>query len=200
MNEKNPSGRPLKEGDAEQEGFLKRWVRLKEASKKGIADEETAGLPPAGAAAPPAPVETAEPEASQEPPGDEDMPPLESLGEDSDYSAFMSPRVSPDLRQKALRQLFRSPKFNITDGLDDYCEDFTKWRPLGSIVTADMKYHMERKLREQLEKAAQAGKSDEATEVAKADEPAAGADADTDIDTTGEPPVQGDKPNEPGNA
>jgi len=198
MNEKNPAGRPLQEGDAEQEGFLKRWARLKEASKQGIAGEETTGLPPAGEPAPRAPVEAAEPPVSEEPPGDEDMPPLESLGEDSDYSAFMSPRVSPDLRQKALRQLFRSPKFNITDGLDDYCEDFTKWRPLGSIVTADMKYHMERKLREQLEKAAQAGKGEEGAEVVKADEPASGADADTD--TTGEPPVQGDKSNEPGNA
>ena len=206
MNEKKPDGGPQPEADAGQEGFLRRWARLKEASRQGVDAEAAAGLVPEEKPAAPAPVEAAEPPEPQAPLGDEDMPPLESLGEDSDYSAFMSPGVSPDLRQKALRQLFRSPKFNITDGLDDYCEDFTKWRPLGDIVTADMKYHMERKLREQLEKAARSGETGEPVEAAGADGPAPGAVADTDtatdtdIDTTGEPPVQGDKPNEPGNA
>ena len=200
MNEKKPAGGPPPEADADQEGFLKRWVRLKEASRKGIDAEAAAGLVPDTEPPAPAPVETAETPEPQAPLGDEDMPPLESLGEDSDYSAFMSPGVSPDLRQKALRQLFRSPKFNITDGLDDYCEDFTKWRPLGDIVTADMKYHMERKMREQLEKAARSGETGEPVEASGAGGPAPEALADTDIDTTGEPPVQGDKPNEPGNA
>ncbi|MEJ2521510.1 MAG: DUF3306 domain-containing protein, partial [Gammaproteobacteria bacterium] len=87
-----------------------------------------------------------------EPPGDEEMPPLESLGPDSDYSPFMSPRVSAELRRKALRQMFRSPKFNITDGLEVYAEDYTKFAPLGNVMTADLKFRLERKMKEQLAK------------------------------------------------
>ena len=55
---------------------------------------------------------------------DADMPPIESLGEHSDYSGFMSPRVSEELRRAALRKLFHLSRFNIRDGLDDYDDDF----------------------------------------------------------------------------
>ncbi len=81
-----------------------------------------------------------------------ELPDIESLGEDSDYSAFMAPGVDDSLRRKALRKLFSSPKFNVCDGLDDYCEDFTQWAPLGDVITADMRHHLERaaKLAEQL--------------------------------------------------
>ncbi len=73
-----------------------------------------------------------------------ELPPLESLGEDSDYSAFMGEGVPQDLRQKALK--FHSPKFNVRDGLDDYDWDFTNPEPLGDIVTAEMRYRIEREL------------------------------------------------------
>ena len=76
------------------------------------------------------------------------MPPVESLGDDDDYSAFLNPGVSEGLRAKALQRLFRSAKFNVTDGLDDYAEDYTQFAPLGDILTADMKYHMKRLLTE----------------------------------------------------
>jgi hypothetical protein len=71
------------------------------------------------------------------------MPPLESLDGNSDYSPFLSPRVSAELRRLALRKLFRSPGFNITDGLDDYDEDFTQFATLGDIVTHDMRWMRE---------------------------------------------------------
>lgn len=74
---------------------------------------------------------------------DADMPPIDSLDEDDDYSGFLSEGVSEALRQTALRRLFRSAKFNMTDGLDDYAEDFTAFAPLGDIVTADMKHRMQ---------------------------------------------------------
>ena len=74
---------------------------------------------------------------------DADMPSIESLDENSDYSGFMAPMVSEKLRQLALRKLFRLPMFNIVDGLDDYAEDYTTFEALGNIVTADMKYEME---------------------------------------------------------
>jgi hypothetical protein len=74
---------------------------------------------------------------------DADMPALEALGEDDDYSGFLSPGVSEQLRLKALRKLFTSAKFNVTDGLDDYAEDFTKFEPLGDIITSDMRHRIE---------------------------------------------------------
>jgi hypothetical protein len=76
-------------------------------------------------------------------PTDADMPPIESLTEDSDYSGFLSPKVSEALRKQAMRKLFHSPAFNICDGLDDYDGDYTKFAKLGNIVTADMKHQIE---------------------------------------------------------
>lgn len=85
-------------------------------------------------------------------PGSKPLPAIESLDERSDYSAFMSPEVGKEIRNLALRKLFRAPMFNIRDGLDDYDEDFTTFEKLGDIVTADMRHHAERKQREQAER------------------------------------------------
>ncbi|MBF2761421.1 MAG: DUF3306 domain-containing protein [Ectothiorhodospiraceae bacterium AqS1] len=74
---------------------------------------------------------------------DADMPPIESLNEHSDYSGFLSPGVSEELRRRALRKLFLSAAFNVRDGLDDYDDDFTSFEALGDMVTADMKHQME---------------------------------------------------------
>ena len=74
---------------------------------------------------------------------DEDMPPLDSLDENSDYSGFLSSGVSEALRRRALRKLFSSAVFNIPDGLDDYDDDFTSFAALGDIVTSDMKHQAE---------------------------------------------------------
>lgn len=130
--------------DAADEPFLERWSRRKAQAREEV-DEE-----------PPAPEAEAGGEFAARP--DEVVPPVElpdidSLTEDSDYSAFMAPGVDGSVRRRALRKLFSSPKFNIRDGLDDYCDDFTQWAPLGDIVTADMRYHLERaaKLAEKLE-------------------------------------------------
>ena len=76
-------------------------------------------------------------------PTDADMPPIQSLTEDSDYSGFLSPKVSETLRKQALRKLFHSTAFNICDGLDDYDGDYTTFEKLGNIITADMKHQIE---------------------------------------------------------
>lgn len=64
------------------------------------------------------------------------MPPLDSLGPESDYSGFMSPGVSDELRRLALRKLFHSPLYNITDGLDDYDDDFRSFAVLSEAFHA----------------------------------------------------------------
>jgi len=74
---------------------------------------------------------------------DADMPPLESLDEEADYSGFLSPKVSETLRQQALQQLFRGACFNVCDGLDDYAEDFTRFDKLGDLITAEWRSRLE---------------------------------------------------------
>jgi len=84
-------------------------------------------------------------------PTDKDMPPIEMLTEDSDFSGFMSPKVSEQLRRLALRKLFHGAAFNICDGLDDYDEDYTSFAKLGNVVTADIKHRIEMEARKKLE-------------------------------------------------
>jgi hypothetical protein len=81
---------------------------------------------------------------------DDDMPSIESLNAESDYSGFMSPKVSETLRHRALHKLFHLPHYNITDGLNDYDEDYTNFAKLGNVITHEMRRMME--LEEQLSK------------------------------------------------
>jgi hypothetical protein len=122
------------EAPPDDENFLQRWSRRKQQPEP--APESESERAPSG--------ETAEAEAQ---PGDADMPPLESLTEDSDYSAFLSPNVSDELRNLALRKLFHSASFNVCDGLDDYADDFSSFAKLGDIVTAELRHRLEQEAR-----------------------------------------------------
>jgi hypothetical protein len=122
---------------AEEEPFLSRWSRRKQASEQDLAAVEEAG--------------PATPEEAPPPLTDADMPPLESLHENSDYSGFLSPEVTDELRQLALQKLFRSASFNVCDGLDDYAEDYTSFEKLGDLMTADLRF----RLRQEAERAAE---------------------------------------------
>lgn len=147
------------------EPFLERWSRRKRA----LDETDDSGQDTAAVAAVPA-VDTAPAEPVLT---DADMPPVESLDGESDYSPFMSPGVSEHLRTRALRKLFHLPAFNITDGLNDYDEDFTGFAGLGDTVTHEMK----RMLKRELEAADRA--ADESTTDAS-DAALAGAIDDTD--------------------
>jgi len=103
---------------------------------------------------------------------DDDMEPVEALTEDSDYSKFMSPGVSDELRNLALRKMFHAPIFNIRDGLDEYDGDYTSFEKLGDIITADMRHQMEIEANKKLEQ--------EAREIAEAGEIEDEQDADSD--------------------
>ncbi|MCU7797129.1 MAG: DUF3306 domain-containing protein [Candidatus Thiodiazotropha sp. (ex Myrtea spinifera)] len=128
------------EGVSEKdEVFLSRWSRRKQAAMHPIAEcgeEESI-------------------EKSHEPPmlTDADMPPVESLDENSDYSGFLSPKVTEVLRQQALQKLFRSTCFNVCDGLDDYAEDFTSFEKLGNVMTADLRFRLQQEAKREAEKA-----------------------------------------------
>ena len=86
---------------------------------------------------------------------DEDMPAIESLHEDSDFSGFMSTGVSDELRNLALKKLFKAPSFNLRDGLDEYDEDYTSFEKLGDIITSDMKHQIEMEAKKKLEEEAE---------------------------------------------
>jgi len=131
----------------QQDGFLDRWSRRKSLARRGAELQAQTPAPVLETSLDELP-KTAD--ANAEPEQfltDADMPPLESLGPDSDYSGFLSRGVSEALRRNALARLFRSPAFNVVDGLDDYAEDYTKFAPLGDIVTADMRHQLEQRLK-----------------------------------------------------
>ncbi len=145
-----------------KESALSRWSRRKLEAEKGI---QPADLnPPAEIEA-----ESSAPAAESESKPvltDADMPDIETLDADSDFSGFMSEGVSDELRNLALRKLFRAPVFNIRDGLDEYDEDYTSFEKLGDIVTSDMKHRIEmeeQKLREKL--AAESEAAEQETDV-----------------------------------
>ncbi len=166
--------------------FLSRWSERKLHARRGQALAEPGDAPQAAADQPDPPAAG----DSERLLTDDDMPPLESLGADSDYSGFLSRGVSEALRRKALSKLFRGAHFNVTDGLDDYAEDFTNFAPLGDIVTADMRYRMERAARRLLgDDDPQARLAGGADEVA-AEQPSAPTD-DPDADPD-EDPTEGD--------
>lgn len=132
--------------DKPEEGFLSRWARRKQAVQQEAIKPKVA--PPemeeSGAQALAAP-SGAEPLADEPAKAltDEDMPPLESLDETSNLSAFFSEKVSEELRRQALRKLFHLPKYNITDGLNEYDGDYRTFTQLGDVVTAEMRHRLE---------------------------------------------------------
>lgn len=120
----------------DDENFLHRWSRRKhEALKVENGPQNTVEQPIRA-------------EETDVLPTDADMPPLDSLTEDSDYSGFLSPSVSEALRKQALRKLFHSAGVNVRDGLDDYDEDYTEFTRMGDIVTADLKHRMDKEIRQ----------------------------------------------------
>lgn len=101
---------------AEDETFLNRWSRRKQAEPEEIREEDQAAEQEEGDAAAAAPVDPVNPE---------DLPDIDSLEKDSDFTVFMQQGVPDALRNRALRKLWLSdPVFANLDGLNDYDEDF----------------------------------------------------------------------------
>jgi len=120
----------------DDEGFLARWSRRKQAGYRNQEHPSAAG-PQTWSGEPPA-ADDLQQATPQREVTDADMPPVDSLDEKSDYAAFMSPGISEKLRAQALRKLFHLPGFHVPDGLDDYDDDFTQFAKLGDVVTREM--------------------------------------------------------------
>ena len=150
-----------------QRGFLRRWSERKVGART---QEElpASSEAPVNELASPAQVDEPAPALT-----DADMPPVDTLDENSDYKGFLSPQVSEDLRRLALRKLFHLPKFNIRDGLDDYDEDYRTFEALGNIVTAHERHQLERQQEEDQERLASAKGEAEKTALAENESKAA---------------------------
>lgn len=160
-----------------QESRLSRWSRRKQQSAEATREEDLAlqleeqNLAEVDIPGAVTDQDQQETEAEEPVLTDEDMPAIESLTEDSNFGQFMSSGVSDELRNLALRKMYKAPFFNIRDGLDEYDEDYTSFEKLGDIVTADMRHQMEIEARKKLEA--------EAKEIAEA---ASNADAHAEDD------------------
>ena len=146
------------------ESVLARWSRRKLEAEREALEPPAPDTEPVQSPATPAIAETEAPALT-----DADMPDIETLTEDSDFSPFMSPGVSEELRNLALRKLFRAPSFNIRDGLDEYDDDFTSFAKLGDVVTSDMKHRIEMEQQKLREKLAQEAGQDEIEDAVEAD-------------------------------
>ncbi len=121
------------------EGFsLKRWSRRKAEAAR--AKEEPASPVVPSIPSVPAIRSSALAAAGEAPaPATADaLPPVESLTIDSDFAAFLRPKVDEALRRQALKQLFRDPRFNVMDGLDVYIDDYSKPDPIAADIVRQM--------------------------------------------------------------
>jgi len=136
--------------EAGTSGFLARWSERKRATVPSDADappEDTRESPVAGSGAhQPVTVE------AQKPLTDQDMPSLDSLNEESDYSGFLSPGVSDALQRLALRKLFGTAKFQVRDGLDDYDTDYNRLQPLHRVLAGVTRDDLRQELQRTTEK------------------------------------------------
>ncbi len=103
------------------ESRIGRWSRLKQKHRRrkrepgDVHKDESAKPEPADAQLAPGEEETAA----------LDLPDIEALDKDSDFTVFMKEGVPEELKKLALRKLWRSdPVFAVIDGLDDYDEDY----------------------------------------------------------------------------
>ena len=94
----------------EKESFLARWSRLK---RETPAEKKTDASAPT-------------------------VSPVENLTPESDFAAFMNPKVKEELRRLALKKLFSDPHFNVPDPFEPYSRDWTVGEPISEELLATL--------------------------------------------------------------
>ncbi|HEU4621079.1 MAG TPA: DUF3306 domain-containing protein [Burkholderiaceae bacterium] len=116
-----------------------------------------------------------------------DLPDIDTLTPDSDFTAFMRAGVSAVTRAQAMRKLFADPHFNLMDGLDVYIDDYNKPDPLPADWLGKLEHAKDLLFREQNTNESRA--TDSLTDIAAApttaeptlgDTPDSAADSSTD--------------------
>ena len=164
-----------------EEGFLRRWARLKAQPEPAPADASQ----PQAAAVSPVSQPVQQPPAAPAGAAERPAPTLEDvalLTPESDYAAFVAGGVDPAVRRLALKKLFADPNFAVMDGLDIYISDYTKASPLTDAMLASLK-HAPNVLDRLF------GKSDEPDEAAGHDTPTANPPPDDTLAVHDEVPA-----------
>jgi Protein of unknown function (DUF3306) len=147
----------VSESDDAPDGFLSRWARRKALVREGGTAPESHPAPrpdpppSAGAVRAQATIPSVAPptggeagrEAVVEGPVAEAPPPptlddVALLTKDSDFSRFVAPNVTPEVKNAALKKLFADPQFNVMDGLDTYIDDYGKPDPIPPAMLRQM--------------------------------------------------------------
>jgi len=121
--------------DAPADRFLSRWSRRKVAARD--APQTAPADPPVvaavtGASAAPAVSPPSPDTAPTDPAEKAELPSIETLNADADFSPFMAKDVDPALRNQAMKKLFTDPHygFDNMDKLDIYIDDYSKSDPI----------------------------------------------------------------------
>ncbi len=135
---------------SENDGFLSRWSQRKQALRKGepvpeptterVTAKQTddtflkqkqhvAGIHTAQSAPDLIVNETQTEQAPAQPPAPT-MKDVHSLTPQSDFKPFMRSDVLPEVKNAAMKQLFKDPHFNVMDMMDIYVDDYSKPDPL----------------------------------------------------------------------
>jgi len=116
-----------------EEGFLRRWARLKSSPEPAGQPPDTVEVAPGAVQAP----SMAQEEAERTLPTLDDVA---RLTPESDYSAFVARGVDKAVQRMALKKLFADPNFAVMDGLDIYISDYNKAAPLADAMLASLKH------------------------------------------------------------
>jgi hypothetical protein len=98
--------------------FLGRWSRLKREDREKVPEKKTE--------------EAVEPVAAPQ------LPPVDKLTPQSDFSPFMHPKVQDALRRVALKKLFSDPHFNAPDLFEPFSGDWTVAEPIGAEMLKNL--------------------------------------------------------------
>ncbi|MBI2585389.1 MAG: DUF3306 domain-containing protein [Rhodospirillales bacterium] len=153
------------DGGRGDDGFLVRWSRRKRAERlPRRAEPGRGGAAPvelARAAPPDQPLPTAaDAQASlpatreqelEEEKARRDLPPVNTLDKDSDYTRFLKKNVPEALKRQALKRLWTSdPQFHVVDPFTEYGGDYTVAVPIGaSLYKPGLGYLTEEELEQQ---------------------------------------------------
>jgi Protein of unknown function (DUF3306) len=128
-----------------KEAFLDRWSRLKKEEQKDLPAQDEKPAP--------------------------ELPPVDKLTPESDFSGFMHPKVEDALRRVALKKLFSDPHFNVPDPYEAYSGDWTVGEPIPDEMLATLNQAQQLLFGDKKKE-----EKEEETQVAKGEEPAVAED------------------------
>ena len=125
-------------------GFFSRWSQRKQAVKQGVplAEEKNGALAtsPSSAMGAKQASTGAKDQTAQtpEPVKALTLEDVAKLTPESDFTAYMTQGVSPEVRNAAMKKLLADPHYNIMDGLDIYIGDYNTPDPMPEGMLAKM--------------------------------------------------------------